>query len=67
MWPLIVINTNTTRTLPVGLAVISRSYFGTDRLALMAGTVISLVPILIIFFAAQRYFVQGMTLTGLKG
>jgi len=67
LWPLIVINTNNLRTLPVGLAVISRSYFGTDWPALMAGTVISLVPILIIFFAAQRYFVQGITLTGIKG
>lgn len=33
----------------------------------MAGTVISLAPILIIFFSAQRYFVQGITLTGIKG
>ena len=67
LWPLIVINTDELRTLPVGLAVISRGYFGTDWSALMAGTVISLLPILIIFFMAQRYFVQGITLTGLKG
>lgn len=67
LWPLIVINTDEHRTLPVGLAVISRGYFGTDWSALMAGTVISLVPILVIFFMAQRYFVQGITLTGLKG
>jgi multiple sugar transport system permease protein len=62
-----VINTNELRTLPVGLAVVSRSMFGTDWPALMGGAVISLVPILTIFFFAQRYFVQGITLTGLKG
>ncbi len=67
LWPLIVINTNELRTLPVGLAVVSRSMFGTDWPALMGGACISLVPILIIFFFAQRYFVQGITLTGLKG
>jgi multiple sugar transport system permease protein len=66
LWPLIVINTNELRTLPVGLAVTSRSMFGTDWPALMGGAVISLAPILIIFFFAQRYFVQGITLTGLK-
>ena len=67
LWPLIVINTDENRTLPVGLAVLSRGYFGTDWTLLMAGTVISLLPILIVFFMAQRYFVQGITLTGLKG
>jgi multiple sugar transport system permease protein len=67
LWPLIVINSNELRTLPVGLAIVSRSMFGTDWPALMGGAVISLLPILLIFFFAQRYFVQGITLTGLKG
>ncbi len=67
LWPLIVINTNERRTLQPGLAILSQGYYGTDWTALMAGTVISLAPILIIFFSAQRYFVQGITLTGIKG
>jgi multiple sugar transport system permease protein len=66
LWPLIVINSDKRFTLQVGLAILSRGYFGTDWTALMAGTVISLVPILTIFFFAQRYFVEGITLTGLK-
>ena len=33
----------------------------------MAGTVIMIVPCVILFFAAQRYFVQGIVLSGLKG
>ncbi len=33
----------------------------------MAGSVMSLIPVLVLFFAAQRYFVQGITLTGIKG
>jgi multiple sugar transport system permease protein len=34
---------------------------------LMAGTILSICPMVIAFLAAQRYFVEGITLTGLKG
>lgn len=34
---------------------------------LMAGSVIATLPIVVLFFAAQRYFVQGIVTTGLKG
>jgi multiple sugar transport system permease protein len=33
----------------------------------MAGTVITIMPILVIYAAAQKYFVQGITMTGIKG
>lgn len=67
MWPLIVINSDSKKTLTVGIATLSRSYFGTDWPLLMAGTTLSVLPVLLIFFAAQKYFVQGIALTGLKG
>ena len=67
LWPLIVTNSNDHKTLQVGLVTIAQSYFGTDWGALTAGTVVSIVPMVLVFLFAQRYFVQGITLTGLKG
>ena len=67
LWPLIVTNTNGHKTLQVGLATLSRSYFGTNWPMMMAVTTFAVIPILVIFIFAQRYFVQGITLTGLKG
>ena len=66
LWPLIVTNKETMRTLTVGIR-----YFGDDAPgqfnSLMAGTVMSLVPILILFLLLQRYFVRGIALTGMGG
>lgn len=65
LWPLIVISSEGKRTLTVGLAYFIRQHT-TDWTALMAGSVTSLLPIIVLFLAAQRYFVRGVTLTGLK-
>jgi multiple sugar transport system permease protein len=54
------------QTLPVGLQAFNQQY-NTDYSMLMAGSVIAILPILVIFIAFQRYFVQGIALTGLKG
>ena len=66
LWPLIVTNKETMRTLTVGLR-----YFGDEQAThfnyLMAGTVMSLIPILIVFLLLQRYFVRGVAMTGLGG
>jgi multiple sugar transport system permease protein len=67
LWPLIVTNSNDHKTLQVGLVTIAQNYFGTDWGALTSGTVVSIVPMVVVFLFAQRYFVQGITLTGLKG
>lgn len=66
LWPLIMINTTNKFTLPVGLQLLN-SQHGTDWTVLMAGDVIALIPVLIVYLAAQKHFVQGITMTAIKG
>jgi multiple sugar transport system permease protein len=68
--PLIFLNSQENFTLPLGLYSL-KTYAGDpgepkDQL-LMAGSVIATLPIILVFFAAQRYFIQGIVTTGLKG
>jgi multiple sugar transport system permease protein len=68
LWPLLVINNRDLMTVPLGLN--SLRIFASEARnldLLMAGTVLSVVPTLIIFIFLQRYFIQGIALTGLKG
>jgi multiple sugar transport system permease protein len=66
LWPLIVINDEQMRTLTVGLQALVGE-FTVQYPLLMAGSVLSLVPMLVIFLLAQRFFVRGIALTGLAG
>lgn len=66
MWPLIVLNTHHLFTLPVGLAYF-QSLHHTDWTLLMAGSLMMIFPILLVFIFTQRYFVEGIKLTGIKG
>jgi multiple sugar transport system permease protein len=66
LWPLLVINSLEMKTLPLGLAYFLGQYTIYWNL-LMVGATIALIPILVLFFLAQRYFIEGITLTGLKG
>ena len=65
-WPLIVTISEKMRTLSVALASFQGVY-RTDWTLLMASSVLTLLPILVIFMFGQKYFVEGITLTGLKG
>jgi multiple sugar transport system permease protein len=66
LWPLIVITSTSQMTLPLGLATFQGAH-STEWTLLMAGNVMSLIPMLVIFFAAQRYFVRSVAATGLSG
>ncbi len=66
MWPLIVVNTHTKYTLPVGLAYF-QGVHNTDWTLLMAASMMMILPILIVFLFNQRFFVEGIKLTGIKG
>ncbi len=66
LWPLIVAQTKESYTAPVGLAIASQSANTTDYGVLLAGAVVVLLPVLILFLFLQRYFIQGVAATGLK-
>jgi len=65
IWALIVINSEALQTVQLGLAIF-RDRYVTEWDLLMAGSVTATLPILIIFFFAQKYFIKGITLSGLK-
>ncbi len=66
LWPLIVLRTQSKLTLPLGLASLLSPY-GNNYAVLIAGSVFAIIPILILFFAFQKYFIEGMTAGGVKG
>ncbi len=65
MWPLIVLNDANKHTIQIGLSLFKNNY-STNYGAMMAGTVFSTIPILILFAFAQRYFIEGIAFSGSK-
>jgi len=66
MWPLIVLTDQEHYTLPVALASLSREHI-MDVEMMMAGAVITVVPVLALFLLLQRYYIQGLLLGSVKG
>lgn len=66
LWPLVTIYSPSNMTLQLGLTTFQGAH-QTNTHYLMAATVMSMVPILLLFFVAQRYFIRGIATTGLKG
>ncbi len=66
LWPLLVLNSRELMTLPLGINSL-RSLYADNTNLLMAGTAVSVLPMLFVFIYLQRYFIQGIALTGLKG
>jgi multiple sugar transport system permease protein len=64
--PLVYINSSDKYTLALGLAQFTGLYTSQWNLLMAASTVI-IVPVLIVFFLTQRYFIEGVTMSGLKG
>jgi multiple sugar transport system permease protein len=65
MGPLIYLQTPEKMTIAVGLRLFV-GQFSTDLPAMMAGSFVTVLPLIVTFFLAQNYFVQGIALTGLK-
>jgi multiple sugar transport system permease protein len=66
LWPLIAVTSTGQMTVPLGLATFQGSH-QTEIPLLMAGNVMSLLPMLAVFFLAQRYFIRSVAATGLAG
>ena len=66
-WPLIVTHSDATRTLPVGLATFVGRGLSLNFGIIMASAVVATVPAIIFFLLLQRYFVRGISTTGLRG
>ena len=66
MWPLIVLNDSELYTLPVALASLSREHVQDNEL-MMAGSVLTTLPVLLVFLVLQRYYIEGLTLGSVKG
>lgn len=66
LWPLLVVSDTELMTLPVGLSNLHGRYV-TEWNLVMAGATLSVIPIVIVYLAAQRYVVRGIALSGLKG
>jgi multiple sugar transport system permease protein len=65
LWPLIILRDPLMQTLPVALSSLQGQY-ATDWDVLMAGSVISIIPMFALYVFAQKYIVQGVAGTGLK-
>ncbi|MDX2680365.1 carbohydrate ABC transporter permease [Streptomyces sp. NY05-11A] len=66
LWPLVAAQTEDKYTLPVALALYSQGQYGTQYGLMLAGSVLVIAPIVALFMALQRFFVQGIATVGLK-
>lgn len=66
MWPLIILSDDSLQTLPVALASLSREHV-MDYELMMAGSVVTILPVLLLFLVLQRYYIQGLLLGSVKG
>lgn len=66
LWPLVVAQSEDMYTLPVALSLYSVGQNSTNYGVLLAGSVLVITPVLLLFIALQRYFTQGIAVTGIK-
>lgn len=66
LWPLLMLTDKAKITLPIALSTLNGQY-STEYNVLMAGSLISMVPIILVYIFAQKYFENGMMAGGIKG
>jgi ABC-type glycerol-3-phosphate transport system permease component len=66
LWPLIVVKTPAMKVVPMAIAELSGG-FSQERNVLMAAVVLSVLPILALWVIGQRWFVEGISMSGMKG
>ncbi|MBP1948344.1 carbohydrate ABC transporter membrane protein 2, CUT1 family [Virgibacillus subterraneus] len=66
LWPLIVTESSSLRTLPVGLSYFSSGEAESQWHLIMTGATISVIPLILVFILLQRHIIKGIVLTGMK-
>lgn len=66
LWPLLVLNSQDMYTLPIGMFYFKNAYY-TQYNLLIAGSMFNTIPMIVLFFIFQRYFIEGATSSGIKG
>jgi multiple sugar transport system permease protein len=66
LWPLVVATSQDMFTLPVAIAFLATGQTETNVALLMAGSVVVIMPVIIVFILLQRHFTQGIAMTGIK-
>jgi multiple sugar transport system permease protein len=66
LWPLIITNSDHMRTIQLGLQML-RGEYTLNWEILMAGSTIALIPVFILFAFSQRFFIEGVTMSGMRG
>ncbi|WDR01984.1 carbohydrate ABC transporter permease [Devosia algicola] len=66
LWPLVVINSESLKVLTVGIAGLASGPYGTDWGVLMAGSTLTVMPLIVVFLALQRHVIEGVAISGLK-
>lgn len=66
LWPLVATQSDSMYTLPVALSLYSTGQNATNYSVLLAGAVLIITPILLLFIFLQRYFIEGVAMTGIK-
>lgn len=66
LWPLVVTNSEEMRTIPVGLSSF-QGQFNVRWELLMAAAVVAMLPVLVVYLFAQKWFIRGITITGMGG
>jgi multiple sugar transport system permease protein len=66
LWPLIVLTGRDVQTMPLALAALSREHVQDTEL-MMAGSVLTVIPVLALFLVMQRYYMQGLLAGSVKG
>lgn len=66
LWPLIVLTSNASFTLPVGIVSLNSPY-STNYEIMLSGSALTILPIVIVFLFFQKYFIAGLTIGSVKG
>ena len=66
LWPMIILNSIKSYTLPIGFVALNSTY-GINMALLLSGSIIAVVPVLILYLFMQSYFIEGLTSGSFKG